>query len=218
MGNFYSHRNNFQMENSYDGPNLFDSLPDELVEYIFLLLVHSPLIEPFNHVKSSSTSPFYFAYLIHEPELRRTFKDLVSLEMVCRRFYKVLRSETFWLRKCHSDVPIVNEPLAITQGVDFRRLYFSNPFHPDYNLIDLNGINGNTLRKLWHPAVVLEEIPVGCERLYDAFGRRSSCFATSYMWGHFRCDSISLLRQGEEQVSSIESINIYDEILHDLLF
>jgi hypothetical protein len=217
MGNWHSHENKFQMENyNNNGPNPFDSLPDELVEYIFLLLVYSPRIEPFNHVKSSSTSPFYFSYRIHERQLRRAFKDLMSSEMVCRRFYKLLRSPTFWLRKCHRELPIVNEPLAIAQGVDFRRLYFSNPFHPDYNLLALNGINGDNLRKLWDRSVIFQEVPSGSERLYDAFGRISSCYATSYMWGHFRCDSIPLVRKGEEQVSSIK-IYTYDEIFCDFL-
>ena len=102
-----------------NSPNVFDCLPDELVEQIFLSIVNVPPREPFNHVKVSPSS-FYFSYTIHEPYLRRTYKDLVSLEMVCHRFYNLLRSSTFWLRKCHYDhISIVNEPLAISTGIDF---------------------------------------------------------------------------------------------------
>jgi len=184
--------------------NLFDCLPDELVEHIFLLTVYSPPIEPFNHVNTPS-SPFYFSYTIHEPQLRLTYKDLLSLEMVCRRFYKLLRSSTFWLQKCHHDHQIIiNESLAISQGLDFRRLYFSNPFHPDYNLLDFPVMNEDDQRALWSPSVSWEEIPIGCDRLYDAFGRISSCYATSYFWGEFIRDDIQLLRKGEDKVSTIE--------------
>jgi hypothetical protein len=186
--------------------NPFDCLPNELVEYIFLLLTYSPPIEPFNHVNGPA-SLFYFSYTVHEPELRRTFKDLISSEMVCRRFYKLLRSQAFWLKKCRRDhLPIVNEPLAIAQSLDFRRLYFSNPFHPDYNLLDLIDTTDGDKNKFWSSDaqdVVWEQNPIGSERLYDAFGQISSCYATSYAWGHYRRDRIPLLRKGEDKVSLV---------------
>jgi hypothetical protein len=180
--------------------NPFDCLPDEIVEYIFLLIVNSPQIEPFNHVNVSPSS-FYFSYIIHEPYLRRTYKDLISLEMVCRRFYNLLCSSKFWLQKCrHDHVSIVNEPLAISQGIDFRRLYFSNPFHPDYNLLDFNGENQNKENNFWSFGVRSEPIPIGCDLLYDKFGQISSCYATSFTWGQYRRNNIQLLRKEEEKV------------------
>jgi hypothetical protein len=182
--------------------NLFDCLPDELLEQIFLSLVYIPPIQPFNHVTISPCS-FYFSYTIHEPYLRRTYKDLVSLEMVCRRFYNLLRSSRFWRQKCHCDhVSIVNEPLAISTGIDFRRLYFSNPFHPDYNLLDFYDNYQDKSKQFWSSNVCLEARPIGCDLLYDAFGRVSSCYETSYNWGQYHRDNIQLLRKGEDKVSS----------------
>jgi len=192
--------------------NPFDCLPDELVEYIFLLTVNSPPIEPFNHVNVPASS-FYFSYTIHEPYLRRTYKDLVSLEMVCRRFYNLLRSSKFWLQKCHHDhVLIANEPLAISQKIDFRRLYFSNPFHPDYNLLDFNNQNQHEENQFWNSSVCWEQTPIGCDLLYDPFGQISSCYATSYTWGEYHRDNIQLLRKGEEKVSSIDYLYTVDLI------
>ena len=177
--------------------NRFDGLPDELVEYIFLLIVYPPSIESFDPVQVP-TSPFHFPYDIHQPEVRRTFKDLLSLGKVCRRFYHLLRSPTFWLQKCrHDHWPIINESLAIAQGVDIRRLYFSNPFHPDYNLLDPIDRDG----QYWNGNISYEPTPAGSDLLYDAFGRVSSCFATSFTWGHYCADDIRLLRRGEEMVS-----------------
>jgi hypothetical protein len=192
--------------------NPFDCLPDEIVEYIFLLIVNSPLIEPFNHVNVPPSS-FYFSYNLHEPYLRRTFKDLISLEMVCRRFYNLLRSPKFWLQKCHHDhVSIVNKPLAIAQGIDLQRLYFSNPFHPDYNLLDFNDENQDKKDEFWSPMVSWEQTPIGCDLLYDAFGQISSCYATSFTWGEYRRNNIQLLRKGQEKVSFIDYLYIIDLI------
>jgi hypothetical protein len=189
--------------------NPFDCLPDELVEYIFLLTAYSPPTEPLNHVNVSPSS-CHLSYINHVPYLRRTYKDLVSLEMVCHRFYKLLHSSTFWLRKCHHDrISIVNESLAISQGIDFRRLYFSNPFHPDYNLLDFNDNNEHNRNQFWSPSVCLEQTPIGCDLLYDKFGQISSCYATSYNWGAYHRNNIQLLRKGEEKVNYFKFHHLY---------
>lgn len=178
----------------------FDRLPDEIVEYIFLLITYSPSTESVNPTRVT-LSPFYFPYNIHEPELRRTFKDLLSLQKVCRRFHKLLHSPTFWIQKCRRDHwPVFNQPLAISQGIDFRRLFFSNPFHPNYNLLELTDPNG----QFWTESVSYQTIPSGSDLLYDEFGRVSPCHATSYNWGHYRRDNIRLLRKGQENVSLTE--------------
>jgi hypothetical protein len=184
--------------------NAFDCLPDELVEHIFLLIVYSPPIESFNHI-NVPPSTFYFSYMVHEPYLRRTHKDLASLAMVCRRFNNLLLSSTFWLKKCHRDhVSIINEPLAIAKNIDFRRLYFSNCFHPDYNLLAFNTDTQREGNPFWSTSVCREKPPIGCDVLYDSFGQVSPCYATSFNWGQYQRDNISLLRKGGETVSFIE--------------
>ena len=60
----------------------------------------------------------------------------------------------------------------------------------------------NNQDQFWSSNVVLEQRPIGCDLLYDTFGRVSSCYATSYNWGHYHHDDIRLLKKGEEQVSS----------------
>ncbi|CAF3501698.1 unnamed protein product [Rotaria socialis] len=187
--------------------NPFDCLPDELIEHIFFAIIYSPPVEPYNHVNNIASSTFYFSHSLHEPYLRHTYKDLTSLELVCRRFYNLLRSSTFWLQKCHRDhVAIGNEPLAISTGIDFRRLYFSNPFHPDYNLLNLNNSNQDQVNQFWTPNVSREETPVGSDLLYDEFGLVSSCYATSYAWGQYQRDNVQLLRKGEEKLISINPV------------
>lgn len=185
--------------------NSFDCLPNELIEYIFLSVLYPIPIESFNHV-NHRPSVFYFSHTLHEPYLRQTFKDLTSLERVCRRFYNILRTPTFWIRKCQcDDVSLVNTQLAISSNVDFRRLYFSNPFHPDYNRLDFDNNNKIIDRyeqnENWGPGVALERTPIGSDLLYDAFGLLSSCYATSYSWGQYQRNNIQLLRKGEENVS-----------------
>lgn len=124
--------------------NVFDRLPDEIIEYIFLLITYSPPIEPSNHTIDLSSGLFYFSYTLHKPYLRCAFKDLTAAERVCQRFYSILRSQAFWRRKCQQDhVVIVNEQLAIKQDADFRRLYFSNPFHPDFNLVAFQNVTSS---------------------------------------------------------------------------
>lgn len=186
---------------SADSLNAFDCLPDEIVEYIFLLIVNSPSIEPSNHVNTSQAE-FYFSYTLHEPYLRQTFENLLSLELVCHRFYNLIRSSKFWLQKCQRDhVLIVNKPLAISQEIDLQRLYFSNPFHPDYNLLDFNDKKHVEKNQFCNPWVHWEKVPCGCDLLYDPFGQISSCYATSFDWGQYHRDNIPLIRKGEENVS-----------------
>ena len=188
------------MARATNSKNVFDCLPDEIVEYIFLLIAYSPSTESFNPVQVPF-SPFYFPYNIHEPEVHRTFKDLLSVGKVCRRFYKLLHSSTFWIQKCHRDHwPVFNETLAISQGIDFRRLYFSNPFHPNYNLLELTNPNG----QFWSERVSYEATPIGSDLLHDAFGQVSPCHATSHNWGHYRRENIQLLRKGQKTVSLTE--------------
>lgn len=194
----FSHSKYFQMSTNL--LNSFDCLPDEIIEYIFFLIVDSPPIEPFNHV-NISPSLFYFSYNLHEPYLRQTFKNFLLLELVCRRFHKLIRSSRFWQKKCHYDyLPIVNKSLAVSQGIDFRRLYFSNPFHPDYNLLnfyDKRNVRRTSFCNRW---IYVEETPAGCDLLYDEFGKISSCYATSFDWGQYHRDNIQLIRKGEENV------------------
>ena len=179
----------------------FDRLPDEIIEYIFILVKYSPVNQTLNHAIDSSSGLLYYPHTVHEPCLRSTFKDLKSLSRVCRRFYDILHSQTFWLRKCQQDhVVIFNKQLALEQEIDLRRLYFSNPFHPDYNILASKNASDANRKHLWKPKIDVEIIPVGCDILYDAFKRISPCFVTSHYWSTYERENINLIRKGQENV------------------
>lgn len=188
----------------------FDRLPDEIIEYIFILVKYSPVKRNLNrHAIDSSSGSLYYPHLEHEPCLRSTFKDLKSLSCVCRRFYDILHSQTFWLRKCQQDhVVIFNKQLALEHEIDFRRLYFSNPFHPDYNILASENATNANKKHLWKPKIEVETIPAGSDILYDAFKQISPCFVTSYRWSACELTNINLIQKGQEKVSSVDKYTI----------
>ncbi|CAF3735821.1 unnamed protein product, partial [Rotaria sordida] len=88
----------------------------------------------------------------------------------------------------------------IHAGIDFRQFYFSNPFYPDYNLLDFNNNNNNQdeQNQFWSRNIQWKQISVGCNLFYDAFGLVSSCYMTSYtreqyQHGRGNCSSICSL-------------------------
>ncbi|CAF2033032.1 unnamed protein product [Rotaria magnacalcarata] len=165
----------------------FDRLPNELLEQIFLSLCHLPPVTKTNHVPITLHS-LYFDYSIQQPLLKQTHTDLLSISLVCRRFYQILKSPAFWQQKCLHDYVLLPTQHFPTSFTPYEKLYINNPFHPSFNLI-----KENKWTKSQNTNSQVEFIPRGSNRLYDEFNRLSICRVTSYTWGKFIQRDIQLL-------------------------
>lgn len=166
--------------------SVFDCLPDELLEQVFLAVGNLPSPTNNNHIRTSPNS-LYFDYSIQQSLSKETHSSLRSISLVCRRFYRILRSSDFWERKCRHDYILLPTNTFPSEFNDYEKLYISNPFHPSFNFII-----EDKWRKSPGSDTQIELVPIGAHRLVDDFGRFSSCRATSYSWAHIHQRDIQL--------------------------
>lgn len=159
--------------------NHFDRLPDELLEKIFFSFNSPPPLTPNNHVRLEFNS-YYFDYLIQQPLLKQTHAELLQASLVCRRFYKIIKSSNFWERNCRQEHVLLPNQHLPTDFTAYEKIYVNNPFHPSYNLL-----KENKWTKSKRTNSQIEPIPFGSHRLYDEFNRLSPCRVTSYTLGEF---------------------------------
>jgi F-box-like len=115
--------------------NLFDRLPDELIEMIFLVSSDKPMSTPYNHVRLPSNE-IYFDYSIHQPLLQRNHQQLLLISQVCRRFYNIIKSSHFWEKKSRREHVLLAEDRFPEDFIGYDRLYLNNPFHRSFNFLD----------------------------------------------------------------------------------
>jgi len=181
--------------------NLFDRLPDELLEKIFFSLSYYLPLTPNNHVHLESNS-YYFDYSIQQPLLKQNHTELLQVSLVCRRFHQIISASRFWEHKCRQEHVLLSNQIFPTDFTAYEKLYTNNPFHPSFNLLQ-----DNNWTKSKHSVSQIEPVPIGSHRLYDEFNRLSPCRVTSYTKAEFFQRDVHLPCKGPESVEVSYSKN-----------
>jgi hypothetical protein len=172
--------------------NLFNRLPNELLEKIFFSLTYYLPLTPNNHVRLESNS-YYFDYSIQQPLLKQNHTELLQVSLVCRRFHQIISTPRFWERKCRQEHILLSNQNFSIDFTAYEKLYINNPFHPAFNLLE-----DNNWTKSEYSVSQIEPIPLGSHRLYDEFNRLSPCRATSYTKAKFFQRNVQLPCKGSE--------------------
>lgn len=154
--------------------NLFDLLPDEIVQRILSNITENPILTEHNHVRKPANGLF-FDYSIQQPFLKQSHAALMKISSVCHRFHMLIKSKHFWIllnRKDH----VLSKCVELPENFDdYEKLYVCNPFHPDFNLI----LSDNWFKRDYS-LTSIEASPAGAHKLFDQFNRLLNCLVTSY--------------------------------------
>lgn len=166
--------------------NIFDAIPDEILEKIFLYFQEIPNLTHNNHIRLSSKS-LCIDYELQQPYLKQNHAELLQIAYVCRRFNHIIKSQSFWSQKCFYDHVLMPTQDFTDVKVDYERLYVYNPFHPTFNFIKPDRWS-RPLGALHY----IERFPDQCVPLLDRFQRVSRCRITSYESPGFSQSNIPL--------------------------